>query len=101
MIRLVGDPEPVRELSEAWAGSEVEVSWVSHVPAQRFKTVPGFAVTSVGHTTDASLLTAWGEPLLYGPGSIHVAHTPEEFVDVSDLTQAVEDYQRIVRELLS
>lgn len=101
MIRLVGDPEPVRELIEAWAGSDVEVSWVSHVPAQRFKTVPGFAVTSVGYTTDASLLTAWGEPLLYGPGSIHVAHTPEEFVDVADLNQAVEDYQQIVRELLS
>ncbi|MEM7414312.1 MAG: aspartate kinase [Gemmatimonadota bacterium] len=101
MIRLVGEPDPVRDLIEEWAGDAIDVAWVSHVPAQRFTTVPGFEIASVGYTTDASLLTAWGEPLLYGPGSIHVAHTPEEFVPLDDLHQAVEDYQRIVRELLS
>ena len=100
MVRLVGEPEPVRDLIEQWAGEDAEVSWVSHVPAQRFETVPGFEVGAVGYTTDASLLDAWGRPLLYGPGSIHVAHTPDEHVSVEALRTAVDDYERIVRALL-
>lgn len=101
MIRLVGDPDPVREQIETWAGDAAEVTWVSHVPAQHFKTLPGFETSTVGYTTDASLLDAWGTPLLYGPGSIHVAHTPDEYVTVDALETAVEDYQAIVTALLA
>jgi len=46
------------------------------------------------------LLDRWGTPLLFGPGSIHVAHTPDEFVDVNELRAAVASYERIVRSLL-
>ena len=40
-----------------------------------------------------------GEPFLIGPGSIHVAHTLEERVPKEQLNEAVELYQRIVKDL--
>jgi acetylornithine deacetylase len=42
---------------------------------------------------------AWGQPLLLGPGSIHVAHTSEERVAKSDLLQAVNLYADAVQRL--
>jgi len=50
-------------------------------------------------TTDVPALTNWGEPLLVGPGSIHVAHTDGEYVEKNQLAQAVELYCRIARQL--
>ena len=41
-----------------------------------------------------------GTPLLLGPGSIHVAHTPDEHVSVAELRDAVGHYERLVRSLL-
>jgi acetylornithine deacetylase len=55
----------------------------------------------VAYTSDIPLLGKWGKPLLFGPGSIHVAHTPDEFIDVAELRAAVDAYERIVRALLS
>ena len=55
----------------------------------------------VAYTSDIPLLSRWGTPLLFGPGSIHVAHTTDEFIDVKELRQAVDSYERIVRTLLA
>jgi acetylornithine deacetylase len=49
-------------------------------------------------TTDIPKLTNWGEPLLIGPGSIHVAHTEGEFIEKSQLAEAVQVYCRIAKE---
>jgi acetylornithine deacetylase len=46
-------------------------------------------------------LTNWGEPLLLGPGSIHVAHTDREFLSKKELHEAVELYVKLARQLLS
>jgi acetylornithine deacetylase len=68
---------------------------------QRFHTIPGFDVAPVAYTSDIPLLSRWGTPLLFGPGSIHVAHTTEEFIDVNELRAAVDAYERIVRAVLA
>jgi acetylornithine deacetylase len=65
-----------------------------------FHTVPGFEAKPVAFATDVPLLTNWGTPLLFGPGSIHVAHTTEEFVAIDELHASVDDYERLVRSLL-
>jgi acetylornithine deacetylase len=52
-------------------------------------------------TTDIPALTNWGQPLLIGPGSIHVAHTEGEYIEKRQLLGAVDLYARIARELLS
>ena len=54
----------------------------------------------VNHISDIPLLGNWGKPLLFGPGSIHVAHTTEEFVDEAELRASVEAYMKLVRTLL-
>lgn len=101
MIRLVGDIEPVKQAFTAWAGDRVELIWGSHIPAQHFHVINGFDVAPVAYTSDIPLLDRWGIPLLFGPGSIHVAHTPIEYVDVAELEASVDAYVRIVRTLLA
>lgn len=100
MFRLVGDVAPLRAAVTAWARGKAELEWGSHIPPQRFHTLPGFETAPVSYTSDIPLLDRWGTPLLYGPGSITVAHTPDEFVDVGELRTAVEAYIRMVRALL-
>ena len=50
--------------------------------------------------TDIPALTNWGTPYLFGPGSIHVAHRDDEFIEIEELRAAVDDYERIVHSVL-
>jgi acetylornithine deacetylase len=101
MFRVVGDVGDVRNAVETWARGKAELEYGSYIPAQHFHTIPGFEVAPVAYTSDIPLLSRWGTPLLFGPGSIHVAHTPDEFIDVNELRAAVGAYERIVRHLLT
>ena len=83
------------------ARGKAELEWGSYIPPQHFRTIPGFETAPMAYTSDIPLLGRWGTPLLFGPGSITVAHTPEEFVAVSELRAAVDSYGRIARTLLS
>ena len=51
-------------------------------------------------TTDVPALSNWGQPLLLGPGSIHVAHTEGEYVEKKELVEAVELYCGVARKLV-
>ncbi len=101
MIRLVGDVSPVKQAFERWAGDRAELVWGSHIPAQHFHLIEGFEVEAVAYTSDIPLLPRWGTPLLFGPGSIHVAHTPIEYISVTELEASVVAYEHIVRALLA
>jgi acetylornithine deacetylase len=101
MFRLVSDVAPLKQRLKEWAKGRAELEFGSHIPAQHFHTIPGFDVAPVAYTTDIPLLGRWGTPLLFGPGSIHVAHTPDEFIDVDELRNAVGAYEKIVKAVLS
>lgn len=101
MIRLVGDVEPVKAMILGWARGKAEVEFGSHIPAQKFHIVEGFEVAPVAYTSDIPLLSRWGTPLLFGPGSIHVAHTPDEHIRLDELRASVDAYERIARQLLA
>ncbi|MDH5235793.1 MAG: M20/M25/M40 family metallo-hydrolase [Gemmatimonadota bacterium] len=101
MVRLVGDIAPVKALLDQWAKGRAELEYGSFIPAQRFHLVPGFESAPVAYTSDIPLLTNWGTPLLFGPGSIHVAHTTEEFVSEDELRASVDSYVSLVRTLLA
>jgi acetylornithine deacetylase len=101
MFRLVGDPAPIKQAVETWAKGRAEIEYGSYIPAQHFHTVPGIDAAPVAYTSDIPLLTRWGTPLLFGPGSIHVAHTPDEYIDVRELRASVDTYERLVRTLLA
>jgi acetylornithine deacetylase len=101
MIRLVGAKEPVQALVEQWADGAADLEYGSHIPPQFFHTIAGFPTAPVSYTSDIPLLGNWGTPLLFGPGSIHVAHTADEHVSVAELRDSVDAYVRIVRTLLA
>jgi acetylornithine deacetylase len=101
MVRIVGDVGAIKRAIETWVGGRAEIEYGSYIPPQLFHTLPGFDVAAVAYTSDIPLLSRWGTPLLFGPGSIHVAHTPDEHVPVPELRAAVDTYQRLARTLLS
>ena len=101
MVRLVGDVAPVKSTLDRWAQGRAELEYGSFIPAQHFHTVPGFSSAPVAYTSDIPLLTNWGKPLLFGPGSIQVAHTTDEYVDETELRASVDAYVTLVRALLT
>jgi len=100
MIRLVGDAQKVKDTVERLVGDRAEVVWGSHIQPKRFHVLDGFETTTVAYTSDVPILAAWGTPLMFGPGSIHHAHTEEEHVSLEDLRSAVDTYVRIAHALL-
>jgi acetylornithine deacetylase len=100
LFRQVGPSEVLRERIKAAVGERAQVDFVLDIPYMRFRTLPGFQTMTASFTTDIPKLMNWGEPLLLGPGSIHVAHTDREFVSKKELAEAVELYVRIAKELL-
>ena len=61
----------------------------------RFEVLPGFETKPVAFGSDAPQLNNFEHKILCGPGSILVAHRPEENIAVSDLEQAIANYVRI------
>ena len=100
MARLVGPVDDVVTALRQWAGDRATIEVGVTVPPVRLGTIPGLETSVVAFATDIPALTNWGEPYLYGPGSVHVAHTDHEFIDVAELVRAVEVYERIVREVV-
>jgi acetylornithine deacetylase len=99
MFRIVGEAAPVLSSLHV-VESLVEVEHVLDVPAVRLHTVPGFERAVFPYTTDIPFLWRWGTPLLFGPGSIHAAHTDDEHVAVKEIHEAVDQYVRLIRSLL-
>ena len=100
-FRTVGDAEEIRRRLAALVGGRVRLEETAHVPLVRLHTVPGFATAVFSYATDVPFLSNWGTPLLYGPGSIHVAHTDHEHLDLDELRAAVDGYVRIATRLLA
>ena len=58
----------------------------------RFETLEGFDTKPVAFGSDAPQLTNFRRKILCGPGSILVAHRPEEHIAFHDLETAIENY---------
>ncbi len=100
LIRLVGDSTETKNALERAVDGRAELREILEIPAVRLGSLDGMETTVVAYTTDIPAFAGkWGEPFLIGPGSIHVAHTLEERVSKKELMQAVELYQRMVRQL--
>jgi len=99
-VRLVCDSTSTRAALEAAVAGKAELTEVLEIPAVHLAAVEGLPTTVVAFTTDIPAFNgAWGQPLLFGPGTIHVAHTLDERVPKQQLLDAVEIYQRMVRKL--
>ena len=101
LVRLVGDSAPVRSALVEAAGDLAEVDFTLEIPFVRMREIPGLPTMIAKFTTDIPQLSNWGEPLLLGPGSIQVAHTPHERVAKKELLEAVQLYIRVGKQLLA
>ena len=99
LYRLVGPTDELRRNIVATAGDQVEVTFPLELPFLRFRTVDGLPTMIAAFTTDIPKLTNWGEPLLIGPGSIHVAHTEGEYIEKRQLHEAIDLYCAIAKQL--
>ena len=100
MFRIVGSADEVVRIARTLE-PEVTIEEVLRVPMIRMHTIPGIPAAVFPFTTDVPLLDRWGTPLLFGPGSILVAHTADEHVPVGELESAVDRYVSLVRACLA
>ena len=99
LYRLVGPSDNLRRDILAAAGDQVAVTFPLELPFLKFRTIDGLPTMIAAFTTDIPKLTNWGEPLLIGPGSIHVAHTDGEYIEKKQLAEAIDLYCRIAKQL--
>ena len=99
LYRLVGPSGQLRDQVVAAAGDQVEVTFPLELPFLRFRKIEGLPTMIAKFTTDIPKLTDWGEPLLIGPGSIHVAHTDGEYIEKKQLHDAIDLYCTIAKQL--
>jgi acetylornithine deacetylase len=99
LFRIVGEGAHVRKLLRA-VEHFVAVDEVLEVPAVKLHIVSGIETAIFPYTTDIPLLGRWGTPLLLGPGSVHVAHTDDEYVEVDELMTAMDRYGMLAAHLL-
>ena len=97
--RLVGPADTLRGEIQKTVGELAKVNFTRETPFVRLRRLEGFPTMVAAFTTDIPSLPNWGEPLLLGPGSIHVAHTTGEFVEKAQLADAVEIYSSVAKKL--
>lgn len=67
----------------------------------RYETLEGFPVKPVAFGSDAPQLSNFKRKILCGPGSILVAHRPEEHISLVELEAAIENYVRMYETLVN
>lgn len=79
-------------------GGKLDLKWplLGYPPVDISCDIEGFQSETVAYGTDIPYLEGTHQKWLYGPGSILSAHTPDESVTLSDLTAAVEAYEKII-----
>jgi acetylornithine deacetylase len=100
LIRLVGPADEIKENILRTVAGRAEVRFTLELPFVRMRKVGNLPTMVAKFTTDIPSLTAWGEPFLLGPGSIHVAHTPAEKIAKKELLEAVDLYVDLATDLV-
>jgi acetylornithine deacetylase len=99
LYRLIGPTDELRRQIEQAVEGLAKVEFILEIPFLRLRTLDGLPTMVAAFTTDIPALTNWGEPLLIGPGSIHVAHTEGEYIEKKQLSDAIDLYCSIARRL--
>ena len=100
-IRLGIDIEHIKRVLEKAIAGRGRLEYTSAHNPVRLYSVPGFDECVVRFTTDVPYLSAWGQPLLLGPGSILDAHTDHERISKRELETAVDLYVKLAKKLLA
>jgi len=100
LVRTVGPSQEIRDLIRRTVGERADVSFSLDQPFVRMRKLEGMETMVAKFSTDIPSLTNWGEPLLLGPGSIHVAHTNDERLSKRELLEAVQLYVKLAKRLV-
>jgi acetylornithine deacetylase len=101
MYRTVVDTGPLEAALRDIAGPGLEVERLFGFGHVRSPALPGWDTTTVKFASDLAHLGSWGIGYQMGPGSIRVAHTMAERIRKTDLTDGVDRYLELVRQLLA
>ena len=100
LVRTVGPSQPVKDAIARVVAGRCEVRYSLELACVKMRRVGELPTKVVKFATDIPQLTNWGEPFLLGPGSIHVAHTPEERISKKELLQCVDLYVDLATDLV-
>ena len=99
MFRIVTSADSLKQIIEDTVGERARIEYTFACDATFTEPLEGFETTVVSFTTDIPMLTNWGKPLLFGPGSILDAHTAHEKISKPELLRAVDVYAKMVMQL--
>jgi acetylornithine deacetylase len=100
LYRLIEPSEDLRREIMQTVGNLAKVEFTLEIPFVRLRALENLPTMVAAFTTDIPALSNWGQPLLVGPGSIHVAHTPNEYVEKKQLQEAADLYCAIANKLI-
>src|SRR5580698_851269 len=100
LYRLVGLSDKLREEIVRAVAGLATAEFVLEIPFVLLRALEGLPTMVAAFTTDIPWLSNWGEPLLVGPGSIHVAHTEGEYIEKRQLVDCIDTYCSIARQLM-
>ncbi len=101
LFRTVGPSQEIKDLVLKTVGDRAKVTFSLDMTYVRMRKVGNLPTMIAKFATDIPSLTNWGEPFLLGPGSIHVAHTPDEKISKKELLECVELYVELATSLVS
>jgi acetylornithine deacetylase len=99
MFRVVNEVDSLKRMIEQVVAGRAEIQYTFECGPIFTERLDGFDTTVVSFTTDIPMLTNWGRPLLFGPGSILDAHTLGEKISKMELERAVTAYSEMVMRL--
>jgi acetylornithine deacetylase len=100
LVRTVTPSEVIIDCLSSVIGNRGKLTIISTGDPVNLLTVPGFETEVAQFYTDIpAFLSLGAQPLLYGPGSIHTAHTDHEHITKTDIEQAITGYITIFQSL--
>lgn len=100
MIRTVVRHEELVEAVKEVVAGRADLLYLDHFPPVELNLLPGFESGIVNYGSDLAYFCKLNaQCYLYGPGTIHVAHTDEEYVLYEDLVAAYRGYNLLLDQL--
>ncbi len=99
MLRVVTNTDEIKRQIETAVAQRADIAYPFACEPIFLERLEGFETSVVSFTTDIPMLTNWGKPLLFGPGSILDAHTANEKISKSELINAMATYVELVLRL--
>jgi acetylornithine deacetylase/succinyl-diaminopimelate desuccinylase-like protein len=100
MHRLVDDALERKRQLLALVADRAELVFHSVSQPQLLTTLEGFPQKAVNFGTDIPYLCTMAPCLLFGPGSVHDAHTELESISLNEVEEAVQYFVRLHNALM-